>query len=144
MKKRVFIGITIIVLLVLVASCIYLWGNNKKYSINEDDICIGKMYYSHMLGSDAGTNYTISIYYNNEKVYKYEISQGKITIAGYDKGRKIKGIINSENDLFKLDEKYKKINNFSETSFKYIGKDNNEIENIDDFVEEVFKYKNYV
>ena len=66
------------------------------------------MCYSYMLGIDAGTEYLVSIYYNDGNAYKYEVTEGKITIEGYrEKNKKVNGIINSKDDLIKLDEKYK-------------------------------------
>ena len=103
------------------------------------------MRYSYMLGIDAGTEYLVSIYYNDENTYKYEVTEGKITIEGYRaKNKKVNGIINSKDDLIKLDEKYKskKSGNLEESYIEYKVKGKDKVKDINDFIEEVFSYKN--
>ena len=108
MNKKHLIFLAIIILVIL-GICIWLFCNKnyKNITIKEDDICIGTMCYSYMLGIDAGTEYLVSIYYNDGNTYKYEVTEGNITIVGYRaENKKVNGIINSKDDLIKLDEKY--------------------------------------
>ena len=103
------------------------------------------MCYSYMLGIDAGTEYLVSIYYNDGNAYKYEVTEGNITIEGYRaENKKVNGIINSKDDLIKLDEKYKskKSGNLGEAYIEYKIKDKDKVKDINDFIEEVFSYKN--
>jgi hypothetical protein len=143
-KHLIFLAI---IILVILGICIWLFCNNnyKNITIKEDDICIGTMCYSYMLGIDAGTEYLVSIYYNDGNTYKYEVTEGNITIVGYRaENKKVNGIINSKDDLIKLDEKYKskKSGNLGEAYIEYKVKGKEKVKDINDFIEEVFSYKN--
>ena len=102
------------------------------------------MYYSYTLGTDAGTEYSVSIYYKDENTYKYEVTEKKITIDGYKaEDKKVNGIISSKYDLIKLDEKCKnkKYGNLEESYVKYNIRGKGQVKDINDFIEEVFNYK---
>lgn len=140
-------NITPLTINIILGICIWLFCNKnyKNITIKEDDICIGTMCYSYMLGIDAGTEYLVSIYYNDGNAYKYEVTEGNITIEGYRaENKKVNGIINSKDDLIKLDEKYKskKSGNLGEAYIEYKVKGKEKVKDINDFIEEVFSYKN--
>ena len=155
MNRKHLILLTIT--LVILSICICLFHNksyknitiekdeksHKNITIEKDDICIGTMHYSYRLGFDAGTEYIVSIYYNNENIYKYEVTEGDVTEEGYTENKKVNGMINSKYDLIELDKKYKskKSDGFDESDIEYKVKNKEPVKNINDFIEEVFNYK---
>ncbi len=137
-KHLIFLATIILVILGICIRFIY----SKNITINEDDICIGTMYYSYMLGIDAGTEYAVHIYTNDEKVYKYEVTKGEITIAGSKEKNKEVGIITSKHNLIELNEKYKNRKSDNEELYiEYKIGDNDQVKDINDFIEEIFNYK---
>ena len=145
MKKCVkpfLIVVSVIAIITIFIICNIL--KNKNIKIDENEECIATMYYSYMLGIDAGTQYMIYIYNLNNSDYKYITYQSQITIAGSTNKKEYeRGIIKSKNELIEWDDYFinRKENNVELYNSLYYLKDNvsNEVGNINELAEELFK-----
>lgn len=145
MKKYVK-PFSIIVILIAIITIFIICNILKKkdIKIDENEEYIATVYYSYMLGIDAGTEYIIYIYKSNNSDYKYITYQSQITIAGSTNRKEYdRGIIKSKNELIKLDDYFinRKENNIELYNSLYYLKDNvnNNIEDINELAEELFK-----
>ncbi len=142
MKKCVkpfLIVVSVIAIITIFIICNIL--KNKDIKIDENEECIATMYYSYMLGIDAGTQYMIYIYNLNNSDYKYITYQSQITIAGSTNKKEYeRGIIKSKNELIELDDYFtnRKENNVELYNSLYYLKDNVS-GNINELAEELFK-----
>lgn len=140
--KTFFIIVSVIAIITIFIICNTL--KKKDIKIDENEECIATMYYSYMLGIDAGTEYMIYIYNSNNSDYKYITYQSQITITGSTNKKEYdRGIIKSKNELIELDDYFinRKENNVELYNSLYYLKDNvsNDVGNINELAEELFK-----
>ena len=139
-KFSLFIMCGIIVVIVL----IYVIYNklDNKIIIDNNEQCIGTMYYSYMLGIDAGTEYIISLYNSTDSSYKYKITKSDITIKGSVNEKEYDaGVIKTKNDLITLNNQFinkkEKGIELDSSSYRYINR-SNEILDFEEFANELF------
>lgn len=119
-KKILMIGIIVLALIIIV----FL----KTKKIVEPDIApVAKIHHSEMLGIDAGTQYTYSIYPDENNTYLYIKSRGMTTIAGPTERENIShGKLKQKSDLQKIEkdiEKDKRNDTQQDISYYYIKKE---------------------
>lgn len=105
MKNGVKILLFVISAIIIINFIISDQKNN--IIIDKKEQCIATIYYSYMIGIDAGTEYVISFYKSTNNSYKYVINKSDITIEGsINKKEYKKGIIKSKEDLINLNKQF--------------------------------------
>lgn len=142
--KKVSLFIAVLIIVIVLIYLIYNKFDNKVI-IDDNEQCIGTMYYSYMLGMDAGTEYLIYIYNSTDGSYKYKITKSDITIEGSVNEKEYDtGIIKTKNDLINLNNQFinrkeKEIELYS-SSYRYINKSNENLD-FEELIDELFTKK---
>jgi len=150
MKKKIIIGIAIILFIILIVVIVWMFKRVKK-SKNESGIIridngyevIAEIKYGSRFAADAGSSYECIIGKKvGESYYSYEIFSSQITFAGAGEKKVIKrGKINKRLDLLKLNETIEmdisgKMIEYSYINYEYMA---DPIDTIEEFADRLFE-----